>query len=777
MFFLPKNNFCASIYLDIYYLGIASIPKIFCLYNFMHLKRIEISGFKSFAQKTALEFDKEISAIVGPNGSGKSNVADAVRWAIGEQSTKALRVKKSENLIFSGNTAGVGKAGVSLYLDNHDHALPIDFDEIVINRRLYKNGDTEYFINESKVRLLDILEMLSRVGINPKSYCVVSQGMADAILRASAEERRSIFEDATGVKPYKIKRNDAIRKLELAEENLSRVNDLLAEIKPRLAFLRRQATKAGKVVVVKNELDENLKKWYAFTLNRFNDQKKTITKDLDGKDGILKKAQDELDRLIKKMDEMKASSGDLDNRQENLRNDLENIQIKIDECIKNLAIYETKLKIEEERKERPSVEAVAISIDYIKEKIADIYSAINTAIELIKKAKDGKPAMGTDLKNIESKIRELLGDINSGKVPIDKNKIRQLAEEKAKTVAFLSGEINRIKNVFSELNGKKEKIRHSIDKEVSGDKERRSEFFTLQGEINRAESAVYKLRNEKQIVVIEETKINTRIEDLVSEIKTETGEDFLIEVQKMVPEAINEFEVKEKIEKLKREYIQIGGIDPAVINECKETDERYNFLAKESGDLEQAIIDLRKVIAHLDEKIDEQFNSIFKKINFEFNKYFRLIFGGGGASLELFEIAIKTNEENADTGANLEGEEEKSKKKEKGINVKVSIPGKKVKDLETLSGGERSLTSCAILFAIIASNPPPFVVLDEIDAALDESNSQKIAQILGELEKMTQFIVITHNRAMMRQAKTIYGVSMTDESISKIISVKIEEMK
>lgn len=742
----------------------------------MHLKRIEISGFKSFAQKTVLEFEKEISAIVGPNGSGKSNVADAVRWAIGEQSAKALRVKKSENLIFSGHTAGAGKAAVSLYFDNRDHALPVDFDEIVISRRLYKNGDTEYFINESKIRLLDILEMLSRVGINPKSYCVVSQGMADAILRASAEERRSIFEDAAGVKPYKIRRNEAIRKLELTEDNLSRVNDLLAEIKPRLAFLHRQSAKAEKIVVVKNELDENLKKWYAFTMNRFNDQKKAILKDLNEKDVVLKKAQDELNSLIKKMDEIKNSSGNQDNRQENLRNDLESVQVKIDRCIKNLATYETKLKIEKERKERPSVEAAAISIEYIKDKISDIYIAISGIIEFVRKSKNNKQAAEIDLKNIEAKTRELLSDITSGKVPVDKEIIEAERAEKAKVITVLANEVSRIKDIFSALNIEKENIRKNIEKEVSGDKERRSEFFALQGEINRAESVMYKARNEKQIIIIEETKINTRAEDLISEIKSEMGRDFLAEVEKTVPEAINEYELKDKIEKLKREYIQIGGIDPMVINECKETDERYNFLAKELGDLEQAIVDLRKVIAQLDEKIDEQFNSIFKKINFEFNKYFRLIFGGGNASLELFEIASKTSEENPDAVAGSE-EEEKAKKKEKGINVKVSIPGKKVKDLETLSGGERSLTSCAILFAIIASNPPPFVVLDEIDAALDENNSQKIAAILGELGNTSQFIVITHNRAMMRQAKTIYGVSMTDESISKIISVKIEEMK
>jgi chromosome segregation protein len=529
--------------------------------------------------------------------------------------------------------------------------------------------------------------------------------------------------------------------------------------------------------VVKNELDENLKKWYAFTMNRFSDQKKAILKDLEGRDEILKKAQGELELLIQKMEEIKNSSGNLDNRQKDLRNDLEGIQVKIDGCIKNLAIYETKLKIEQERKDRPSVEAVAISFEYIKEKIADIYDAINDILDLVKKSKDDRPIVENDITNIEAKTKELLNEITSGKVPIDKKIIEAERAEKDKIISELADEVARIKEIYNALNAEKEKIRQNIENEVSGDKERRSEFFALQGEINRAETVVYKLRNEKQLIVIEETKINTRVEDLISEIKSEMGQDFLVEIEKTVPGEINEYEIKEKIEKLKREYIQIGGIDPMVINECKETDERYNFLSKELGDLELAIVDLRKVIAQLDEKIDEQFTTIFKKINFEFNKYFRLIFGGGGASLELFEITPKTSEENAEAAAISEEEEEKSKKREKGINVKVSIPGRKVKDLETLSGGERSLTSSAILFAIIASNPPPFVVLDEIDAALDETNSQKIAVILGELGNTSQFIVITHNRAMMRQAKTIYGVSMTDESISKIISVKIDEMK
>lgn len=745
----------------------------------MHLKRIEISGFKSFAQKTTLEFDKEISAIVGPNGSGKSNVADAVRWAIGEQSIKNLRVKKSENLIFSGHTQGAGKAGVSLFFDNLDHKLPIDFDEIEISRRLYKSGENEYFINGSKARLLDILELLSRVGINPKSYCVVSQGMADAILRASSEERRSIFEDAAGVKPYKIKRGETLRKLDLAEQNLFRVRDLLAEISPRLSFLKRQANKAQKLSVVKSQLENILKTWYSFNLNRLYRQKNEVYAKKDKIDKIFAQSQDKLGKALEEMNQIKASSGSLDVKQENLRETLENVQNKIDECIKNLAISETRLKIEEEKMEQSGEEAVDISIDYIREKISEIHHAIGAIVSATRHPAKNAGSGAENEKNIselEKRVGELLEEIDTGKVPIDKKISEKRKVEKEKILKYFLSEIAEHKAELGKFYQERDAARKQISEGATDDKTRRSEFFSLQEEINKAEEAANKLRDEKQEIVIEDTKISTRIEDLVSEVKTELSGISVDEILKLKVAEIDETETEAQINKFKREYIQIGGIDPAVIDEYKETEERHNFLAKESEDLDKAVLDLRKVINQLDEKIEEQFDSVFKKINFEFNKYFRTIFGGGGAALELFETKKTGNE--GESGESPEGEEaEKNKKIEKGINVKVNIPGKKIKDLEMLSGGERSLTSSAILFAIISSNPPPFVVLDEIDAALDETNSQKIAEIIKQIGGETQFIVITHNRAMMRQAKTIYGVSMTDESVSKVISVKFDEMK
>ena len=217
----------------------------------MHLKKLEISGFKSFANKTTLDFSFSragvpvVTAIVGPNGSGKSNIADAIRWAMGEQSMKNLRGKKSEDIIFagSGKKARLGSAQVTLFLDNTDKKIPLEFEEVLITRKIFRSGEGEYLINGSRVRLQDVVDLLAKAGIGKESYSIINQGMADAVLSATPLERRSIIEEAAGVKQYQIKKERAIRKLDSTRENLNRARDLAEEIKPHLRMLKRQAEK------------------------------------------------------------------------------------------------------------------------------------------------------------------------------------------------------------------------------------------------------------------------------------------------------------------------------------------------------------------------------------------------------------------------------------------------------------------------------------------------------------------------------------------------------
>lgn len=230
----------------------------------MFLKRLELQGFKTFASKTEFVFDSGITAIVGPNGSGKSNIADAMRWVLGEQSPRALRIKRSDDVIFAGSSARprVGMAEVSITLDNSTKWLPVDFSEVTITRRAYRSGESEYLLNKSRVRLRDIVDLLLAGNIGQNNYTVIGQGAIDAALSLRPEERRELFEEAADIKRYQLKRNDALAKLQATEANLVRLRDLMAEIAPRLQVLQEQAQRAQEQERLLQELRGYLAAWY-----------------------------------------------------------------------------------------------------------------------------------------------------------------------------------------------------------------------------------------------------------------------------------------------------------------------------------------------------------------------------------------------------------------------------------------------------------------------------------------------------------------------------------
>jgi len=228
----------------------------------VYLEKLEIQGFKSFAKKTVLEFPEKvkglhsITGVVGPNGSGKSNVADAIRWVLGEQSIKTLRGKKSQDVIFSGSDkkSKLGFAEVSLYLNNEDKQAEIDYTQLIITRRVYQSGEGEYLINNNKARLTDIQMLLAKANFGQRSYSIIGQGMADSVLSASLQERKELFDEAVGVRQFQIKREQALNKFKGTRENLAQTELTLQEIEPRLKSLTRQVKKLEKREEIEKEL-------------------------------------------------------------------------------------------------------------------------------------------------------------------------------------------------------------------------------------------------------------------------------------------------------------------------------------------------------------------------------------------------------------------------------------------------------------------------------------------------------------------------------------------
>lgn len=767
----------------------------------MYLKKIELSGFKSFARKTTLEFLPScnfsggkkhcgITTIVGPNGSGKSNIADAIRWTMGEQSMKNLRGKKSEDVIFagSGKKARLGSAWVTLYFDNHDKQIPLEFSEVAITRKLFRNGDSEYLINGSRARLIDIIDLLAKAGVGKESYCVINQGMSDAVLSASPAERKVVLEDAAGVKQYQIKKERAIRKLESTRNNLQRVGDLINEIAPHLRMLKRQADKAQKGKELAAQLREKQLKLFSYLWHTFQKEKESLSAEKNDAGARMMNVQREADKIG---DELNKEAKEARNFQklEALEKKREELRGQLNALEKELVIAEGRLEIEKEKMiQTEIIEHIPVDLGFVRTRLEKIRSDQEKLIVRLEKVENLEELR--DLKEFALAIREELYDLyqTAGKENIEIKKDLsgevKAREEKIKNLSAICG---KTREKIDAQKKEVEQTEKAISEEGERSKKLREKFFELEILLRAKQDELGKFKDRFSEAKINLAKIEVREEDLTREIESELKAN--PGGLKYDGSEIDRDHLEREIAKIKIHLEQAGGIDPLVVEEYEETKKRFEFLSQESDDLKNAIKSLMEVVKEMEEKIKKVFDEAFEQINKEFTKYFRIIFGGGNAhlikskvqsrklkaeELEMAEEAPTIAE--SDIGGPTAEPVGQEIKEEIGVDIFACPPGKKIANLNMLSGGERSLTSIALLFAIISHNPPPFAVLDEVEAALDEANSRRFGRILQELSGDTQFIIITHNRETMRQASLLYGVTMGEDGISKLLSVKLDQV-
>ena len=266
----------------------------------MYLKRLELQGFKSFADKTTLEFKPGITSVIGPNGSGKSNISDSIRWVLGEQSMKSLRGTKSEDIIFSGtqNRKSLGFAEASIVIDNSDGKLPIEYSEVTVTRKIFRSGETGYFINKVPCRLKDVLELFMDTGIGKDGYSIIGQGKIDEILSNKSEDRRHIFEEATGIVRYRTRKQESEKKLEQTKLNLLRINDIISEIEANIDPLKIQSEKAKQFLNLREELKNIEVGLFIFRIEEYREKLKEITSKMSSKELEIEEKKKEVEILI-----------------------------------------------------------------------------------------------------------------------------------------------------------------------------------------------------------------------------------------------------------------------------------------------------------------------------------------------------------------------------------------------------------------------------------------------------------------------------------------------
>jgi len=729
----------------------------------MYLKSLELNGFKSFASKTVLDFPAGITAIVGPNGSGKSNIIDAVRWLLGERENKNLRSAKAENLIFNGapKKAKMSMAQAGLYFDNGSGFFPVDFKEVAVTKRVTRDGISQYFINKSEVRHKDIIDFFSRSRLGAKGLTIIGQGDSDLFVKASTQERRAMIEEILGLREYQIKKNEAERKLKNTGFNLEKVSAMMAEVAPRLRMLKRQTNKWLKRTEIENELKGIENFYFSQKLKEITDKEDEISPTLNQLERQIAEKRKEISVAETELKKIEARPQEYSEMKE-IKNKREGLSVKRSEIEKELGRLEAKMEFlgKEKKNEGKSLsnQELVILISETKENLERISE--NSDIEELKKG----------LRAMINKITDFLNPPKG-----EEQKPKEFFEfEKLKE--NLLKDFDKLEKELKSLENREVEIAQGIE---DFNKNFQKAFEVL--ESKRKELADFEERKNK--ILFEKERLNLRIQDLESQLR-QIGRD-IKEFPNSDPKSLilnpqfsDVLDIERKMFKLRSELASMGEVDEALIKEAKEIEEHYNFLNTQSADLGKAVVDLRNLIKELSEKIHSEFNGSLRLINEEFNKFFRLMFGGGQAKIKIKNQKSKIKNDEADSNGgeaeveNIENEEDKEE--QAGVEIELSLPKKKINSLELLSGGERSLVSIAALFALISISPPPFLLLDEVEATLDENNSRRFANLIQEFSKKTQFIIVTHNRAVMEAADVLYGITVCDEGTSKVISLKME---
>ncbi|MFB0546086.1 MAG: chromosome segregation SMC family protein, partial [Anaerolineae bacterium] len=497
----------------------------------MRLKHLDLQGYKTFATKTDFLFNSGITAIVGPNGTGKSNIADAVRWVLGEQSYSLLRAKRTEDMIFSGSAQRprLGMAQVSLTLDNCDGWLPVEYSEVTIGRRAYRSGENEYLLNGKRVRLKDITELLTKGGLSRRTYTVIGQGLIDAALSLRPEERRILFEEAAGITVFQAKRQEAIAKLEATQGNILRVNDIINEIAPRLEHLEDQAQRAHEYNRLSKELERLLRIWHGY---RWRQKQKALSlakakveaqrRQLDQRQVKLEELERRIARARTQQSERRRNLSDWHHQYSALRAQAESTQRELavcqerdrllnrqrEEILAEIATLELNCTAQQER-----VEKIEGELGRIESELSEQRAQVREAQERLDARQRQRIALSKELTAAQKQVFDLataLADRGNRLVQLDERRTELEQEKREQQMAIAEGE-DQLALFKSYL--------QALQAEMDDLKAKREALVRQRGELEAAVEACRERQNKQWSVLAEareeEGRLQTRREMLL----------------------------------------------------------------------------------------------------------------------------------------------------------------------------------------------------------------------------------------------------------------------
>jgi chromosome segregation ATPase len=791
----------------------------------MNIKSISINGFKSFGKKTTFDFRMPITAIVGPNGSGKSNITEAIRFVLGEQSFKSIRTKDSSDLLFRGSDSKANMLSISmLFSDTEKLAInaesillknALEKNEIEISRVLYIDGKNLYKINNQEVRLKDIQELLTLLGIGSKNNWHISQGESDKILLASPDSRREMIEDSLGLRIYHSKIDSSQKKLDKSNENIREANLKRREIAPEINLLSKQIEKIEKVQSYRQEL---LSKWGEFNFVKSKNLE-NLKSEFKSSESLteLEEKKINLDKMLAEIEKSHYQSGVLDksvleNKKQSEQVLLEQIKSKQQQIVnqkresENLLNY---LKIEID-KNTLEIESVLKDLNLLTLSGNEILFKENDLLALKSKINNLKN-QNTETLNISTYINnleELSIEINS---LLAKGVL--VSKDNAKEISYLNNIKTRVEQKLSVLISERDEAMGGLDL-VSPDLDKYNlqieiltknienlhiEILEFKFKISEYERSVERQKSELSEIDRQIEKLNRTeyiiaaeekvLDDSKYEIQKIFGQDFDLNQSMYVYEQnynnknhTNEemHELERSIErlKIKIEDSQINNAEDISTN-FKNLKDKDAYLSNEINDLEASIKNLQDLIADLKDRLKADFESGVSSIDTYFDTYIKKLFGGGSGRVYINVIdkkkKVKIGEEGEGESVNDNDEGIETDDVRVGLEVEIELPKKKVKGLQSLSGGERALVSIALTVAILQNNPSPFLVLDEADATLDEANAKRYGELLELIKEKTKLIVVTHNRETMSFADEVYGITLEKSGASKVLSVSFED--